>query len=108
MQRDSNRILRIRQNARRTIALMDVTIEDQYFMYTAALQQVMTDHGQVIENAETGRIVVVRMMGAARQMTGQAVRQGLFGGQQRAAYGADGTSRERFAPGQAEAALVFA
>ncbi|MNN53648.1 hypothetical protein D3C81_1684140 [compost metagenome] len=48
------------------------------------------------------------MMGAACQMTGKAVLQRLFGGQQRAADGTHGAPGQGLVPGQAQAALVFA
>lgn len=49
----------------------------------------------------------MRMVRAAGQVAGQAVAQRQFGGEQRAAYGAHGAPRQRLAPGQAEAALLF-
>lgn len=58
--------------------------------------------------SETGRVVVVGVVGAAGKVAGQAMLQGHFGGQQRAADGAHGAPGQGLAPGQAEAALVFA
>ena len=53
-------------------------------------------------------MIVVRVVGTARQMAGQAVFQRLLGGQQRAAHGPHGAPCQRLAPGQAQPAVVFA
>lgn len=89
------------------VALMHVTVEDQYAVDPPAGQQVMADHREVIEDAKAGRVIVMRMMGATRQVAGQAVFQRLFGGQYRAADRAHSAPGQGFVPGQAEAALVF-
>ncbi len=58
--------------------------------------------------AEAGRVVVVGMVGATGQVAGNAMLQRQFGRQQRAAHGPYGAPGQGFAPGQAEATLVFA
>ncbi|MNH98253.1 hypothetical protein D3C73_509720 [compost metagenome] len=90
------------------VALMHVAIEDQHAVHPTTFQQVMADHRQVIEDAEPGRVIVVRMVGAAREVAGQAMLQRLLGRQQRTAHRPHRASGQGFAPGQAEAALVFA
>lgn len=96
------------QDARGAVALVHVAVEDQHPVDPPAGQQVTADHRQVIENAETCRVIVVGVVGAAGQVAGQAVLQGLLGRQQRAAHRAHGAPGQGFAPGQAEAPLVFA
>ena len=86
---------------------MHVAIEDQYAVHAASFEQIAGDHRQVVEDAETGGEVEVRVVRAASQVAGQAVTQCQFGGQQRAAHGAHGTLRQGIAPGQAKAALVL-
>ncbi|MNN86007.1 hypothetical protein D3C81_2033600 [compost metagenome] len=51
---------------------------------------------------------MVRMVGAAREVAGQAVLQRQFRAEQRTAHRAHGTPRQRFAPWQAEAAQFLA
>lgn len=95
------------ENPSGAIALVHVAIKDQHPADPTGRQQVMTDDRQVVEDAETGRVVVMGMMGAPGQVTGQAMFQGQLGRQQRAADRAHGPSRQGFVPGQAQAPLVF-
>ncbi|MNJ60137.1 hypothetical protein D3C77_558500 [compost metagenome] len=88
--------------------MVHVTIEDQHLVHATGFEQVMTDNRQVVENAKAGRVVVMSMMSAPGQMTGDAMLQRLLGGQQRTTDCPYGTLRQGFAPGQAEAALVLA
>ncbi|MNN46615.1 hypothetical protein D3C81_1610010 [compost metagenome] len=108
MQGNGHRFRGVVQDSCGPVALMHVAIEDQHPVHPTTFQQVMADHCQIIEDAEAGRVVVVRMMGAARQVTGQAMFQRLLGRQQRAADCAHRAPGQGFAPGQAEATLVFA
>jgi hypothetical protein len=87
---------------------MHIAIEDQHPIHPATFQQVMADHRQVIEDAEPGRVIVMRVVRAAGQVTSQAMFQRLFGRQQRTADRPHGAPGQCFAPGQAEAPLVFA
>ena len=68
----------------------------------------MADHRQVIEDAKARRVIVMGVVGATRQVAGQAMFQGLLGRQQRATDRAHGASGQGFAPWQAQAPLVFA
>lgn len=107
VQRDSHGIRGMFENPRGAVALVHVAVEDQHPADPSGFQQVMADHRQVVEDAEARRVVVVGVMGATCQVTGQAMLQGLFGGQQRATDGAHGAPGQGFVPGQAEAPLVF-
>jgi len=89
------------------VTLVHIAVENQYLAHLAAAQQVMTDHRQVIENAEPGRMVIMSMVGTAGQVAGQAMFERLFGRQQRAAYRAHGAPCQGFTPRQPQAALVF-
>lgn len=108
MQRHGDRFRGVVQDARSAVALVHVAIEDQHAVDPAAFQQVTADYRQVIENAKACRVIVMGMVGAARQMAGQAVLQCLLGGQDRTAHRSHRAPGQGFAPGQAEAPLVFA
>lgn len=107
MQRHGDGLGCVVQNACRAVALVHIAVEDQHPVYPASLQQVAADHGQVVENAEAGGVVVMGVVGAASEVAGNAVLQRHLGGQQRATYRAYGAPGQGFAPGQAEAALVL-
>ena len=77
-----------------------VAVEDQHPMHPPGLEQVTADHRQVVEDAKPCRVVVVGMMGATRQVAGDAIAQGHFGGQQRAAHGPYRTPGQRLAQGR--------
>ncbi|MNR48471.1 hypothetical protein D3C85_1677150 [compost metagenome] len=78
---------------------MHVAIEDQHPIHTTALQHEMADHCQVVEDAESGRVVVMRMVSAASQVTGQPMFQRLLGRQQRTTDRPHRAPRQGFAPG---------
>lgn len=96
------------QDARGAVTLVHIAIEDQYPVYPASLQQVAADHGQVVEDAEAGGVVVMGMVGATGEVAGDAMLQRHLGGQQRATHCPHRAPGQGFAPGQAEATLVFA
>ncbi|MNH26982.1 hypothetical protein D3C79_870720 [compost metagenome] len=96
------------ENPRGAIALVHVAVEDQHLVHPPGFQQVAADDRQVVEDAKAGGMIVVGVVSAAGQVTGDAMLQGLFGGQQRAADRSYRASGQGFAPGQAEAALVLA
>lgn len=50
------------------------------------LEQHMRCNGQIVQNAETGGVVIVRMVGAASQVTGQALMQGQLSGKNRTGW----------------------
>ena len=106
VQRYGDRLRGVGEQARGAVALVHVAVEDQYPADLAACQQVVGDHRQVVEDAVTGGLGVIGVMGAARQVTGQAMGQRLFGGQQRTTHGAYRAPGQGRAPGQAEAALL--
>ena len=108
VQGNGNGIRRMFKNSCSTVALMHIAVKNQHAVYPAAFQHIAADDRQIVEDAKTRRVIVVRVMSAARQMAGQAVLKRLLGGQQRSAHGANGTSRQCLAPGQAQAALIFA
>ncbi len=108
VQRNSDGVCRVVQDTRGAVALMHVAVEDQYAVDPAAGQQVMADHRQVIKDAKARRVIVVGVMGATRQVAGQPMFEGLFRRQYRTAHRTHGALGQCFAPGQAEAPLVFA
>ncbi|MNJ64537.1 hypothetical protein D3C81_589560 [compost metagenome] len=87
------------ENPRGTIALVNIAVEDQHLVHATGFQQVMADDGQVVEDTKAGWVVIVRMMSATGQVTGDAMFQGLFRRQQGAAHCAHRTSGQCFAPG---------
>lgn len=108
VQRHGDGIRRVVEDARGAVALVHVAIEDQHAVDPAAGQQVMADHRQVIEDAKARGVIVMGVVGAARQVARQAVFQRLFCRENRAADRTHGAPGQGFVPRQAEAALVFA
>jgi len=107
MQRHRDRIRNLLENPRGAVALVDVAIEDQHAPDSAAFQQRQRDDGEVVEDAEAGRMIVMGMVRAAGQVAGQAVPKREVGRQQRAADRPHGALRKFRAPRQTQAAQLF-
>ena len=89
------------------ITLMDIAIENQQSLHCPTGQELLRRKSQVIEDAETGTEIVMGMMGAPRQMTGQSLFQGQLGGKQ-GAHGRDtGAFYQPLTPRQSQASPGF-
>ena len=65
----------IGQHGRGAIALMHIAIKHQYFFHHTPVQQLAHRKRLIIEDAETGTEIVMGVMGATGQMTGDTMLQ---------------------------------
>ena len=104
VQADDKHVGLILEDGRVAVALMHIEIEHGNALRCTLLDQSQRSNGQVVENAEAGTEIAVRMVCAAGELAGNALRQRCMCGCQRAPNRGARAPHQRFAPRQPDAA----
>src|SRR5579859_4481454 len=103
MQRKGEYAHIILEYLRRSIALMDIKVDDRRALHAPLLEQFQNRDGNVIEHTETGAFGAEGMMCAAGERASPSFVEGILRGSQRSAYRAERPLDQPLRPWEADA-----